>query len=286
MKVEPECVSCFFKMLAKGCELHGVSRKEQFEATAKLATRLKDLNPDDPPPFFSVNIGEVIKEITGEKDPYHTVKKTENDRAASLIPHIRNEINKSPNPLYAALKYAAAANVIDYGAPDVPELMSTLDGLAEHKFAGFDGDLILEKLKTAKLVLILGDNTGEIFFDRLLLEQLPKDKRYVYAVRSRPILNDSLLEDAKIAGIDDFAEIMESGSIIAGTDPNSCTEQFQKMYDKADIIISKGQGNFETLSDKNKPIFFLFAAKCGTVSKMLDVPIGSLMVIKSLHFRW
>ena len=132
-------------------------------------------------------------------------------------------------------------------------------------------------LKKAKRILYIGDNAGEAVFDRVLIEEL-KNKEIIFAVKAKPIINDVLFEDAVVCGIDKCALIISSGCDAPGTLLKFCSREFLKVYRDIDLVISKGQGNFEALAEEKRPIFFLFRAKCPVVAKHLGCKLGDIIV--------
>ena len=286
MKTEPECISCFFSQLARTCETYEVGRDEQLKLFKDFSRRIGDMDFDLSPPELSKHVADLLREKLGLEDPFHSVKKMENERALEMLPEIKHIIDNSNDPLEMAVRFATASNVIDYGLPELLGLKHALDDLALKDFKVFDIDIMKDRINKSKKILIIGDNTGEIIFDRLMLEKLPSNVEYTYAVRSKPILNDSLREDAIFAGIDQYAKIIDSGSTIPGTVLTQCTEEFINTYNTADLIISKGQGNFETLVDESKPIIYLFVVKCNAVASMLNLPKASFMLMSNKHYKW
>ena len=132
--------------------------------------------------------------------------------------------------------------------------------------------------------MYIADNAGEIVFDRVLIEQF-KNKKSIFAVRSGPIINDALVEDAIACGIYKCARIISSGCDAPGTILRFCNKKFLKIYRDADLIISKGQGNFEALADEKRPIFFLFRAKCPVVAKHLNCKLGDVILTRRQYAR-
>ncbi len=135
------------------------------------------------------------------------------------------------------------------------------------------------KAESASRILYLGDNAGEIVLDRLLVEQLPTEK-VTFAVRGAPIINDATLEDAIAGGITELVDVMDNGSDMPGTILESCSEAFRKLFAQADIVIAKGQGNYETLSDADGHIFFLLKAKCPVIAKDIGCEVGDLVILE------
>ena len=154
---------------------------------------------------------------------------------------------------------------------DIPKLRDT-----EIQLSIFDYGAFKRHLAAADKVLMLADNAGETVFDRLLIEMLGKP--VTYAVKSYPIINDTLATDAIAAGIDQVAEIMETGSGCAGDVLRTCTPQFNRVFQQADMVIAKGQGNLEALSEVSRPIFFILKVKCDLIARHLNAPIGSLIL--------
>ena len=141
-----------------------------------------------------------------------------------------------------------------------------------------------EELRTAinnaKQILYLGDNAGEIVFDKLFIEHLPKEK-IIFAVRGKPVINDATMKDAEDIGLTDILKVIDNGSGYPGTVLQSCSEEFQEVFNGADLIISKGQGNYETLSENRQNIFFLLKIKCDIVARDLNGNVGDFVVLNA-----
>ena len=140
------------------------------------------------------------------------------------------------------------------------------------------------KVKKAKSILLLGDNAGEVIFDRILLEQMPAEKLY-YAVKGEPVINDVLRADAEFAGIDKVAEIISNGTDSAGTLLSACTQEFLDIFSNIDLVIAKGQANFETLIDCEREVYFLTQIKCKIIARDLNGAVGDWVVTSNKHIR-
>ncbi|MBC8206863.1 MAG: DUF89 family protein, partial [Kiritimatiellaeota bacterium] len=189
---------------------------------------------------------------------------------------LRRDVEQSDNRLLTAVNFAIAGNIIDMGAKTglrESDLVDAIEHAAENELAG-DIDAFVSAVRNAEHILYLCDNAGEIVFDTLLIEQLGPE-RVTAAVRGKPIINDALMEDARAAGLTDLVPVIGNGSDAPGTVLDECNEEFRTAFESADLIISKGQGNFETLSDSNRPIFFLFKVKCPVVAATTGVPLGT-----------
>jgi hypothetical protein len=240
------------------------------------------------PPAMAQRIHRFIRKITGVGDPYLDVKNRFNALALQMYPDLRERTGTSADPLEIAVRLAIAGNIIDFGVnsavePDQVEQTITeslTDPLDKENLATFK-----DAVSQAKKILYLGDNAGEIVFDRLLVEQLPSEK-ITFVVRGGPILNDVVLEDAQIVGLTDLVEVIDNGSDAPGTILESCSETFRRRFDESDLIIAKGQGNYETLSDVDRNIFFLVRPKCGVLARHLGRELGSLVLSGPNHRRF
>jgi hypothetical protein len=199
-----------------------------------------------------------------------------------MVPDMKERVRSASDPLKEALRIAVAGNFIDFGTTEHVDLKSGLEEILDHDFAIDHYAELRGRLDEADEILMLGDNAGETVFDRILIEELGKPVRYV--VREAPMINDAVREDAEMAGIGEVAEIVSSGCVAPGTIRRFCSEEFWRSLRESRLIISKGQGNFEGLSDEPLPIFFLLKAKCLAVAREIGVPQGSILLIRSPHF--
>jgi uncharacterized protein with ATP-grasp and redox domains len=206
-------------------------------------------------------------------NPYERIKEDNRRIAEKYTQYFKLMMEGSKDRLDTALRIAIIGNIIDLGASPQFDIENEVNRISSNRI-----DLSLlprfrDDLKKAELILYIGDNYEEALFDKFLLSEL-LSKKVVFAVRSKPILNDITLEDAKRIGIDKMCNVIESGSTIAGTDLKQCTPEFLELYTKADIVISKGQGNLETLINETRPIYFLFKVKCEVIAERSGYPLG------------
>ena len=228
------------------------------------------------PPHMAQQIHRRLREITGNNDPYRPAKEHQNRMALSLVPELRAKIEASPDPLVVAVRLAIAGNVIDMGVNgkiSTEQLQASIHRAMTDPFVG-DHQGVRQAMTAARRILFLADNAGEIVLDRLLVEALGPD-RVTVAVRGAPIINDATLFDAQAAGLVDITAVMDNGSDAPGTLLDDCSDAFKQRFFDSDLIIAKGQGNFETLSDAPYPIIFLFQAKCPVIAEHAQVPLGS-----------
>ncbi len=222
---------------------------------------------------------KTIYHVSGVKDPFREIKKNCTMYLLSIYPELKEKITSSKDPLYTALKFAGFGNAIDFGANPDFDLHKELEDLYNKDFDICHYDAFKKNLNKAKNVLYIADNAGETVFDKLLIEQLNKSVKY--AVRSKPIINDATIEDAQNAGINEVAEITSSGCDAPGTILKLCSKEFNKIFTEADMIISKGQGNYETLSNQTGPIFFLLKVKCPVIARHIDIRTESIILISN-----
>ncbi|OCC14582.1 hypothetical protein DBT_2124 [Dissulfuribacter thermophilus] len=229
-----------------------------------------------PPPKNAVAIYDMISDFLGTEDPFSSIKDRSTKEVLKLYPLLEERIKTHADPLEAAIRLAVCGNVIDYGTSSDFNLLDELDRIFNVDFYKWEYDEFKDRLNRADWVLYIGDNSGESVFDRLLIEELARPVKFV--VRGGPIINDVTYKDAIDAGIHKVATIVSSGCRVPGIDFEWCSEEFLKLYHEAPMIISKGQGNFETLSDEKREIFFLFKIKCDVVARHLDCPLGSMFM--------
>jgi len=235
------------------------------------------------PPAFAQKIHRRLREITGVKDPYFNVKRSFNKLALDMFHDIEMQVNNSEYPFEAAVKFAIAGNIIDSGAKAAlseNEVKKTLNKAVSVPLHG-NVNAFKKAVNNAGSVLYLTDNAGEIVFDRLLINFLPL-KRTVIAVRGVPVINDATMQDAEAAGLHKMAHVINNGSDAPGTILEDCSDEFLEHFENADIVIAKGQGNYETLSGKkDKNIFFLLKVKCPVIAANTGFPIGTHLLLKT-----
>jgi uncharacterized protein with ATP-grasp and redox domains len=259
-----------------------VNEEKIREILVAFGQDLSRIHEEAIPPEIGREAYRIISEKTGISDPYAEIKKENTHKALSLYPQLKRRIESSEDRLSAAVRMAIAGNVIDFGANADFDLDKDLDALLSQKLAVDHYPAFCLALQRARNILYLADNAGETVFDRLLIEELGKP--VIYAVREKPIINDAVYQDALDAGIDKVAEIVSSGTDAPGTILNLCSDQFLKIFRSADLVISKGQGNYEGLSDETRPVFFLLKAKCAVIAKDIEVKEGSLILMKTKNY--
>jgi uncharacterized protein with ATP-grasp and redox domains len=233
-----------------------------------------------PPPVLGQQLHRLIRETTGQADPYAAIKQRLNQRAAAMHPRWRERFLAAYPPLEAAVRLAIVGNLLDVGAKtqlreDAVE--TAFERALTAPLYGAEVATLARAVEQARDLLYLADNAGEIVFDRDLLSLLPRD-RCTLVVRGAPVLNDATREDAQWARLEELCAIMDNGSDAPGTLLEDCSPEFRERFAAADLIIAKGQGNFESLTGTPKNIFFLLKAKCSLVAETLNCPVGSLVL--------
>ena len=265
MQTTLDCLPCFMKQALFTGRIATDSpyvRKKIMDAAARL---LPEFDMALSPPENAIGLYSLIARLSGTDDPFKEIKEKSTQMALGLRDEIKRETESSPDPLATALKYAIAGNIIDYGAPHRFNIKKTIENCLAQEFKINHIDRFREDLEKAESILYLADNCGEIVFDSILIEQLEKPVTFV--VKESPIINDALFQDAVDSGLDRLCTVITNGTNCPGTPLDSCSPIFKKTFRTADIIISKGQGNFETLSEIKGPIYSLLTVKCQVVAR-------------------
>ncbi len=226
---------------------------------------------------------EVARQVTGVDDPYADARRRSNEEAAKFYPKLAAMAEAASDPIYAAVRIAVAGNVIDLGIGSPVSIEEEVARIAHVPFARDDYDAFRRRLEAARRILYVGDNAGEIFFDKVLLGEIAKldDKKMTFVVKGAPAINDAVMEDAEAAGIDAFARVITTGCGRIGTPWDDVSDEFREVFAASDLIISKGQGNLETLDDVPGPVFFILKAKCTVVAAQLGVRLGDLVLMET-----
>lgn len=282
MNIYLDCLPCFVRQsidaarnVTQNTQVHEQIVREVLRLTAELDFSMT-------PPRVGQLIHRRLREMTGVDDPYREIKTKFNTLAMDLLPELEREVKQSADPLLAATKLAIGANIIDLGAKSSITEQQAYTALRESNGIPILGNWeeFKQKLTSAKNILYLADNAGEIAIDRLLVEQLGPS-RVTCAVRGKPVINDATMADAYEVGLHELVEVIDNGSDAPGTILSDCSEVFRNAFHRADMIISKGQGNFETLSEVDASIFFLFKVKCPVIGENAGLPTGTHALLYS-----
>ncbi|MBI5559164.1 MAG: DUF89 family protein [Deltaproteobacteria bacterium] len=274
MQTTPDCLPCFLKQASHTAGLCKVTATVHDAIMAQTEEFLQSIDFTLSPPENAVRLYGLIAEVTGIPDPFATLKKESNQFAARLKPVIGRRIKEAGNRFLAALSFAIAGNIIDYGSLHQFDMEKTIETALRQDLAINDYAALRTDLHQASMVLYLGDNSGELVFDGLVIEMMKKN--VIYAVKEKAIINDALLDDARECGLDTICRVVTNGTGCPGTPLADCSKDFLQLFYDADLIISKGQGNFETLSEVKAPIYFLLTAKCPVVAGHIQLLTGGL----------
>ena len=287
MLIWPDCIPCILRMSLEVARL-AMKDEERIKRFMEELLKLRSLKGED----WSVTSPEVIRDvwiimeqISGEADPLRWVKEEQNRRALKILPRVREQILRSHDPLEEAVKFAIAGNSIDAMVNRREKSEKIFEILQGHKIDPFEMRQLKERLKKARTIVYLGDNCGEIVFDRLLIETIRDryDLDVIFVTRTLPVLNDATLQDAISVGMEEVAQVAENGipEPLPGTVLQKASPQVRTLMEGADLIISKGGGNYDSLTEEGGlkgRVTFLFQAKCYPYCSLHRLPLGSLVV--------
>jgi uncharacterized protein with ATP-grasp and redox domains len=275
-----DCIRCFLEQADKLFTRYGVKDDIANNITTRFRLFIdRHIENNLPAPEASCLMHRLIKRATQINNIYRKEKKEYNDLLISLEDDIREIINKSDDPFQTALRYALAGNIIDFGPPEPFDVFKALSAAVSKEPAVDHSPRLKDELKKASTVLYLGDNAGEIVLDKLFIQTINHPKLY-FAVRGGNIINDITMEDAEYTGMTTAAKVISNGYDAPSTLLGRCSPEFREIFDNADLIISKGQGNLEGLIDnKNKKICFLLMVKCSVMAEMVGVNEKDVVVL-------
>jgi uncharacterized protein with ATP-grasp and redox domains len=278
-----DCYPCFLRQALDAARRAGADEARQRMVLDRVLEALRQIGPAATPPEIGDRVHHVVRQMAGNGDPYREAKAASTRQALALYPRLKELVREADDPLDVAVRLSIAGNIMDAARFQECDLWGTVERVLAQPFAVDDGTAFRQALARADTkgrngvapLLYLGDNAGETVFDRVLIEAL--DAPVIYAVKGGPTLNDATREDALAAGLDRGAEIVSTGSDAPGTILDCCSEEFRKLYDEAELIIAKGQANYETLSEEGARVFFLLQVKCPVIARDMGTPVGSIV---------
>ena len=282
MKTYIDCVPCFVRQSLELARRATDDLSDQKALMQKALRYISDLDYDNTPPEMAQVIHRYINETTGKEDLYADVKKWSNQKAMELLDELHEEINRSSCKFETAVRLAIAGNIIDFGVMGhVSDDMihEAIKMAFEWQAEKENIEQLKDEAQKAKSILYILDNAGEIVFDRMLIEQLPTEK-VTAVVRGKPVLNDVTYSDAELVGLNKLVRVIDNGTDAPGTVLKTCSDEFKTEFEKADLVIAKGQGNYETLNEIDKNIFFLLKAKCPVVANNTGSPLGAMLIFR------
>ena len=280
MKCNLDCVSCFVRQALQAARFvsDDVALHERVVRQVLQMAATMDFN--QPPPVMARAVQQAIREFTGSRDPYEEVKRHFNQYALGLLDGLRRRVDEADDPFDAAVRVAIAGNVIDFGpfsTVDKTRIVEAVTHAMDAPLPVGATDRLRQQIEAADDILYLADNAGEIVFDRVLIERMPREK-ITLVVKGGPVLNDVMMADAEEAGLTELVTVVDNGSDATGTVLELCPKAFQERFQAASLIIAKGQANYETLSDVDANIFFLLKVKCQVIARDIGCDEGELVV--------
>jgi uncharacterized protein with ATP-grasp and redox domains len=276
MRTYLDCYPCFLRQALEAARLARADDDQQKAVLDHVLRALGQIELQSTPPQIGNQVHRIVRQVVGNSDPYREVKEASTRKALALYPRLKAIVAESNDPLDTAIRLSIAGNIIDLALDQPYDLWGMVEQVVDQPFAVDDGAAFREALTGTRQVLYLADNAGETVFDRVLIETLSVP--VVYAVKGGAILNDATREDAVAAGLDQVAEVVDTGSDAPGTIMESCSKEFRRLYQEADVVIAKGQANYETLSEEGPRTFLLLQTKCPVIARDIGVPVGSIVL--------
>lgn len=279
MNIKPKCYQCIFNQAYKLSTKSNLDPKTSALFLRESAKILSQFDLDVTPPIIAAEIYEKFSEITKIEDPYKEEKKHSIEEALKFKPLLEKNVKN----LSDALKIAVMGNVIDFGVETEFNLEKEVKNIFSLQFAKNDFEQFEKRLQNSSTICYLADNAGENVFDEILIKELKKlNKKIFYIVRGKPIINDVTLPDLENLEIFELAEVIDSGVNTPGFELSRANQKAKDIFEKSDLVISKGMGNFECLFENtDREVFYLFKVKCEVVAEETDFPEGSYLFIRS-----
>jgi len=279
VKASVDCIPCVFLQALNTSKRITADSKKLVDTQRHIMKLLPSLSLDTTPAELSYYVLKEVYDLHSIKDPFKDDRKQSNELMLSLYDKMDKIAEFSTDKKYTALKIAAGCNIIDMGILKDFDVSGMITKVLEESFKVDDYKQMMEEVDRSKNILYLADNSGEIVGDKLFLSSLQR-KDITVAVKGKPILNDAVMADAKQVKLDEVAKVISTGSGMLGTILSDCSEEFINLYNNADLVISKGQANFESLEGVDKNIYFILTAKCALVASHLGVELNDAVVIK------
>jgi hypothetical protein len=281
MKIEETCITCIINQSVKVADAIEAEATLAHKLTSTVEQMSYGFSREDTPPEIASYVYEKMAEIANKEDLYAQQKEHATQQARSFVPFLEKKIASSQEKLLTATKIAVAGNVIDLAAEVEFDLTEELEKIFHTEFAINDVEKLDTQLQKASSVVVLGDNVGEHIFDYMYiqtLQELYPNVKFHYFVRGCPIINDVTLKEAKEAGFDTLCHLVDSGVNTPGFAYTRATKEAQQLFDSADVVISKGMGNYECLSPTHREkICFLLKVKCSVVAASLGKNLGDII---------
>jgi uncharacterized protein with ATP-grasp and redox domains len=285
MNIKSDCLVCLLNQSLRVSK-HLKLNEDQSQELLRQASEAIATYADVPPPVAASDLYPRLSNLLKREDLYAKLKAKSTQEAFKLLPIVRDAIEQESSRISIAIKAAVAGNVIDFATPNQFDLVEEFDKIFQSDFALDEEEDFLVKLSRAKEFMIIGDNVGEHLFDKLLLEEIAKlypDLKLYYAVRGVPIINDVTLKEAQEIGMEEVAKVVDSGVNTPGLVYEVASSDFMALYQRMDLILAKGMGNYECLEGVGDlRIYHLFKVKCEVVATTVGARLGSLVFKNNL----
>ncbi|WP_271813348.1 damage-control phosphatase ARMT1 family protein [Clostridium beijerinckii] len=285
MKMHDKCLPCMVNQVIKVANITRVNNKE--ELLKEVFTYLSKMDFEATTPEIIGEIFGMIKKHTNNPDPYKETRNYYNTLFLKLLPEFERKIEQAENSFELAVRYAIVGNIIDFNPIHntlLEDIFDYFERMEQLELAIDDSKELAEDILNSKTLLYLGDNCGEICMDKILLrkiKELNPNIKIFFGVRGKPVVNDSIAEDAYAVGIDEYAEVIDNGDGSLGTVLKRTSREFKEVYKKADVVIAKGQANYECLSEEKKKIYFLLMTKCDVIANDIGAPEKKMICMKN-----
>lgn len=282
MNITNECVSCIVGQIDKATRLLNLDKKLSNEINKEVEKRSLSFCFKETPPYVAKDVYEFLSLKTGLKDPLEELKQESIRKATTYLPLIEKKIKDSDDKLFTAIKASVAGNVIDFATTKEFCLDKEINSIFDTDFAINNYETFKDELEKTKQLIILSDNAGENVFDKVLIKTIkdiyPNIKIY-YSTRGKAIINDITMKEALQIGIDEYCEVISTGVDTPGLEKKQANKEFMELYNKTQLILSKGMGNFECLESYNdNRVFFLFKVKCDVVANQISRNLGEIIL--------
>jgi len=284
MRTHLDCLPCLVRQALDSARFATRSVTLQEWILCDVLRSIAEMDLHQSPPLIAQHVHRIIRRATGMSDPYRAEKERSTALALTMYPVLASDMESANDPLEAAVRMAIAGNVIDLGISSSLDERAIWEAISHAWTAPLNADPseLRSAANGAESILYLADNAGELVFDRFLIECLGPEKVTV-VVKGSPVLNDATMVEAEASGLTGWVEVIDNGSDAPGTILADCDEEFRHRFNLADLVIAKGQGNWESLSNVPKDIFFILKAKCPVIARSLGCEVGSLVLRRAGH---
>lgn len=279
MDIANDCIPCTMESCRRLTESDRIDAARGEELLRRTAAYLENVDRRQTPPALAREMHRMFREILDDPDPYLDIKRRCNEQMLQRREELRRLAAEADDPFAVALRLAIAGNVIDFGAKHLMDPDATIRRVLEADLAIDDTEALRSDLAAAETVLYIGDNAGEIVLDGVFLETIAHP-RLTFAVRGGPVLNDALVADAELVGIDRLARIVTTGDDAPGVIWRTSSLEFREIFKAVDVVVAKGQGNLEGLIDADRDIHFLLTTKCERIANHIGVGVKDFVAWK------